>query len=54
MYLVFKGNALNMADLEDALVLVKQKKQEALPDVSFVQKVDDEIDKGKLFSCRSR
>ncbi|PVD20902.1 hypothetical protein C0Q70_19065 [Pomacea canaliculata] len=40
-----KESALDLTELEDALVLVKQKKQRAAPDPDFLQKVDMEINK---------
>jgi hypothetical protein len=36
-----------MTELEDALVLIKQKKQKAIPAPDFIQMVDSELDKGK-------
>lgn len=45
--IVLQESALDLTELEDALVLVKQKKQRAAPDPDFLQKVDMEITKGQ-------
>lgn len=45
--IVLQESALDLTELEDALVLVKQKKQRAAPDPDFLQKVDMEINKGQ-------
>ncbi|CAC5421683.1 RPGRIP1L [Mytilus coruscus] len=40
-----KESAIDFSEIEEALVLVKQKKQKAIPDPDFLQKVDVEISK---------
>ncbi|XP_071176940.1 protein fantom-like isoform X11 [Mytilus edulis] len=40
-----KESAIDFSEIEEALVLVKQKKQKAIPDPDFLQKVDVEVSK---------
>lgn len=37
---------MDFTELEEALVLVKQKKQKEIKQPEFLQKVDEEMDKG--------
>ena len=41
-------SALDLTELEDALVLVKQKKQKTQAPPDFLQQVDSELDKGVM------
>ncbi|XP_046557106.1 protein fantom-like isoform X4 [Haliotis rubra] len=40
-----KGSAVDFTEMEEALVLVKQKKQKAMPQPDFLQQVDNEMTK---------
>ncbi|CAG2189302.1 RPGRIP1L [Mytilus edulis] len=40
-----RESAIDFSEIEEALVLVKQKKQKAIPDPDFLQKVDVEVSK---------
>ena len=42
----WQESALDLTELEDALVLVKQKKMKMQSPPDFLQQVDDELDKG--------
>lgn len=42
-----KDSAINMQEIEEALVIVKQRQQARTPELEFLQKVDEEQHKGK-------
>lgn len=42
-----KDSAINMQEIEEALVIVKQRQQSRTPELEFLQKVDEEHHKGK-------
>ena len=51
-----QDSAVNMDELEEALVIVKQRKEENNPELHFLHKVDEEKNKGivsigYLFHC---
>jgi len=41
-----QDSAVNMQELEEALVIVKQRREETNPELEFLHKVDDEKNKG--------
>jgi len=43
-----QDSAVNMEELEEALVIVKQRKEETNPELHFLHKVDEEQNKGML------
>ena len=44
---VFQESEVDFTEIEEALVLIKQKKQREQAPPDFLQKVDDELNKGK-------
>lgn len=47
-YFPFQESAIDFSEIEEALVLVKQKKQQSVPDPDFLQRVDREMSKGEI------
>ena len=41
-----QDSAVNMEELEEALVIVKQRREENNPELDFLHKVDEEQNKG--------
>jgi len=41
-----QDSAVNMEELEEALVIVKQRREENNPELDFLHKVDDKKNKG--------
>ena len=48
-YVTIQESAVDFTEIEEALVLVKQKKQKLQAHPDFLQKVDEEFEKGKVF-----
>lgn len=46
--LCVKDSAINMQEIEEALVIVKQRQQARTPELEFLQKVDEEQHKGEI------
>lgn len=44
---MLQESAIDFSEIEEALVLVKQKKQQSVPDPDFLQRVDREMSKGE-------
>jgi hypothetical protein len=51
--ILLQESAIDFTEIEEALVLVKQKKQKSIPDPDFLQKVDVEMSKGKYCDRKS-
>jgi hypothetical protein len=51
--ILLQESAIDFTEIEEALVLVKQKKQKSIPDPDFLQKVDVEMSKGKYCDTKS-
>ena len=48
--MIFQESAVDFTEIEEALVLVKQRKQNLQAQPEFLQKVDEEFEKGMIIN----
>ena len=48
-FVIFKESAVDFQEIEEALMIVKQRKTQGEQELEFLQKVDDEKHKGFYF-----